>query len=144
MNWGHGVTAAFVLFAGYILYLVTGCLNQEVGLVAEDYYAQEVAYQDRIEHRANAQAFKEDILVSRNASQVVIDFPEEWHKALESGQVHFFRPSDNELDVKLPLTLDQEGQFKVNGESFVPGRYEVNLSWTYDGKGYFVKKDLFI
>ena len=144
MNWGHGIIAAFALFVGYILYLVTGCLNEEVGLVADDYYAQEVAYQDRIDHTNNARAVKNDITIVHNANQVIIEFPEEWQKVLEQGEVHFFRPSDQSLDLKLPLSLDGNGQFRVNSGSFKSGRYEVKLSWTTEGKGYYVAKDLFI
>lgn len=144
MNWGHGVAIAFILFAGYILALVTGCLNQEIGLVAEDYYVQEVAYQSRINHLSNAEEMKNTIDVTRNETQVVIDFPLEWKPKLESGEVLFFRPSDNKLDLKLPLVLDENGQFRVNGENFKPGRYEVQLSWFVGEKGYYVKKDLFI
>lgn len=144
ITWGHGVIAAFVLFAGYILALVTGCLSHDVSLVADDYYAQEVAYQDRIDHEKNALSVKDEISVASNSGQVVVTFPHEQLADLEEGSIHFFRPSDKDLDLKLPLTLDGNGQFRINQSSLEPGRYEVNLSWNSQGKGFFVKKDLYI
>ena len=51
---GHAITIVFISFTVYILSFVYRSFTNEVDLVAEDYYAQEIAYQDRIDHIANA------------------------------------------------------------------------------------------
>ena len=38
MNWGKGVTIAFVLFVGFIMFMVVGAFRQNFDLVADDYY----------------------------------------------------------------------------------------------------------
>lgn len=144
MNWGYGIIIGFVLFAAYILYFVFSSYNHSIDLVAEDYYAQEVAYQDRITGIQNASAVSDDIGVQCTRTEVVVTFPEEWKNAITAGTVHFFRPSDVNRDVIVPLELDEQSALHVTGEKFQAGRYEVQISWQADGKSYYVKKDLFI
>lgn len=144
MNWGHGIIAAFTLFAAYILFLVFSCIDQDVNLVAEDYYAQEVAFQDRINNTENALSIKDEISVKHEGSQVVISFPETLKGQITSGKAHFFRPSSEAHDVVLPISLDANSQMRLNASSLKTGRYELKLSWESNGKGYFVQKDLFL
>lgn len=143
MNWGHGIIAGFALFAAYILYFVFSSFNQRIDLVAEDYYAQEVAYQDRINDMENASALKDDITVQNTETGVQISFPLEWKNA-PAGNVRFFRPSDVRKDFIVPLELDEQSMLYVPGEKFTAGRYEVQISWQANGRSFYVKKDLFI
>lgn len=144
MNWGYGIITGFALFATYILYFVFSSFNQRIDLVAEDYYAREVAYQDRINDMENASAVKDDIAVQHTGTGVQISFPWELKNTITSGNVHFFRPSDVQKDFIVPLKLDEQSMLHVPGEKFFAGRYEVQISWQADGKSFYVKKDLFI
>lgn len=143
-TWGHGITIGFALFVVYILYFVFTSFGMSIDLVSEDYYAQEVKYQNRIDQERNALDIKDEIHVSSAGSEIKIAFPEEWKDAIELGSVHFFRPSNVDLDVRIPLRLDENAQLTVPLDKFVAGRYEVQLYWEAKGKEYFVKKDLYI
>lgn len=144
MNWGHGIIIAFGLFVAYILYFVYASFQQNIDLVSEDYYAQEVAYQQRIDDTKNAVDVKGQIFISRNESEVVVTFPIEIREKITTGEVHFFRPADQQMDFKIPLQLDAAASLRVDGAQFSAGRYEVKISWKEGEKAYFVKKDLFI
>ena len=76
-TWGHAITLVFILFAGYILYFVYQSFQTNVDLVAEDYYAKEVAFQDRINQTANAVPFKDVIEVRVDEQGLILQFPEE-------------------------------------------------------------------
>ncbi|RYF88560.1 MAG: hypothetical protein EOO03_08135, partial [Chitinophagaceae bacterium] len=41
--WPYAIIAAFVLFIGYIGYMVKGAINSTVDLVSKDYYQKEIA-----------------------------------------------------------------------------------------------------
>lgn len=143
-NWGHGVTIGFSLFVVYILSFVYRSYNQNIDLVAEDYYAQEVAFQGRIDETANAEQFKDDLLVSRTDGFIEFTFPAEVATSATTGQIHFFRPSDKAMDIKIPFELDDSGMVRVPTQILNQGRYQVKFSWNTDDKAYFLSKDIVI
>lgn len=144
MNWGHGVAAAFILFAGYIIYLVVGCFSQNIDLVSENYYAEEVAYQSRIQDIQNAKPFENQITVTREGESVIVQFPEGLSTLVNEGSVHFFRPSDETKDVMVNLKQLNEGKLSIPASEFEAGRYEVQIQWQIQDQGYFIKKNLFV
>jgi len=143
-TWGHGVTLGFILFVGYILYFVFVSFTQDIDLVAEDYYAQEVAFQDRIEQTENAKPFAGDISVAMKGEALVLTFPTEAQGTDLEGVVYLFRPSDTDLDLKFPLTLDENGQMQLPAQVMTKGRYEVQLLWSAAGTSYYVSKSVVI
>ena len=53
MNWGKGIFIFYSLFVVAILSVVYFAFTQEVNLVSEDYYQQEIAYESQIERIKN-------------------------------------------------------------------------------------------
>lgn len=143
-NWGHGITAGYVLFVGYILYFVFTSFNQDIDLVADDYYAQEVAFQDRIDQTANAQLWDDSIVLSKTEQGLVLSFPEAAQADFQNGLIYFFRPSDADMDLKLPVQLNDQGHFIIPYQLLKDGRYEAQISWEGEEKKYFLKRTLFI
>ena len=143
-NWGHGVTIGFALFVVYILSFVYRSYNQNIDLVAEVYYAQEVAFQDRIDETANAEQFKEDLLVTRTDGYIEFTFPQAVTSSIKSGEIHFFRPSDKAMDIKLPLELNDSGMVRVPTQILSQGRYQVKFSWNANDKAFYLSKDVVI
>ena len=53
LSWANSIILSFVLFMAFIGYLVHGTFQQNIDLVAEDYYQQEVAFQNVIDKSNN-------------------------------------------------------------------------------------------
>ncbi|MBK7086384.1 MAG: FixH family protein [Flavobacteriales bacterium] len=49
MNWGKGLAIAMIAFAGMLAYFLVLAAQNPEPLIAEDYYEQELKYQDRID-----------------------------------------------------------------------------------------------
>ena len=77
MNWGYKIVVAFVIFAAFIGTLVGICVNQDISLVAKDYYRQEIAYQEQIDRMANHEALPEKPKVTYKGvrEQLYLPFP---------------------------------------------------------------------
>lgn len=140
-TWGHAITLVFILFAGYILYFVYQSFQTNVDLVAEDYYAREVAFQDRINETANAVPFKEKVEVKVDHEGILITFPKDEVEVLE-GSGTLFRPSSKDMDRKFPITLNEDHTQRIPKQALSPGRYSVQLEWKDGEKGYFISKDI--
>ena len=140
MNWGYKIVVAFVIFAAFIGTLVGICVNQDISLVAKDYYRQEIAYQEQIDRMANHEALPEKpkVIYKRSEGKAVLAFPPQVKNRISQGSVHFFRPSDAKLDNKFAIQLDTEGQQHFDLSQYQKGLWKVKLQWaSRSGEEYY-------
>lgn len=139
MNWGKGIFISFILFASGLVVMLVITMRQELGLVAKDYYKQELAYQDQIDRIKNFEALnvKPEIKLQADIRSVVISFPEELATSVEAGEIHFFRPSSVSSDMKYNLQLGANHQQQFDTQNFKRGKWRVKLSWKDAKKEYY-------
>lgn len=140
MNWGHKIAISFVLFATFILYMVVVAFQQDIDLVAEDYYAQEIAFQSKMQQKANLSDLGMRTKMAIGADQIVIEFP----SALTSGEIHFYHPSRAVFDKKYPVKLDKSNRQVIDRSELVLGSYRVRFTWTANGKEYFQQENVYL
>lgn len=140
MNWGHKIALSFVLFAAFILYMVVRAFQQEISLVSEDYYAQEIAYQTKMQKKANLISLGDKVEVSVKSDKILIQFP----GAPSSGEIHFYHPSKSGLDRKYVLNLENQNIQSIDRCDLAIGSYKVKLTWTSKGTDYFQQENIFI
>lgn len=139
MNWGTKLTIVFCLFASMIIVLVVMSMRQNFDMVTDNYYEEELKYQDRIDAETNAAAFSNGILFTMSADSVKLTMPAEGFYGFNKGTIVFYRASDAHLDVTSDLKIDAAGHQNFDRKKFVSGNYEVSLSWEASGKNYFHK-----
>lgn len=144
MNWGWKIILVYLGFVAMIMTLVFKARSEKIELVAPDYYAQEVAYQQRIDATKNARSLSQPMTVLVNNNEVVVQMPKECAGKIQSGEVHFYRPSDVSLDQKTPLLLNPESQFVFPTQTLKSGLYLVQLSYKMEGKDYYSEESLFV
>lgn len=139
MNWGKGIIITFIIFAGILTTMVVISMKQEVGLVAPDYYKQEIAYQEQIDRVNNYSQLEEkpSLSVDRNDLDVVIAFSKGQFQSITSGEVLLFRPSHMGLDELHKLKLDSKGEHRINVSQLLKGRWKVKFSWQMNDKEYY-------
>ncbi|RMD71312.1 MAG: hypothetical protein D6818_07955, partial [Bacteroidetes bacterium] len=126
-HWGWGIAIVYTAFVVVMVTLVIKSKSVDHTLVADDYYAQDLAYQQHYEKLANAAALKHKlrILADRQKGEVVLDFPEE--AGTPSGKVVFFRPSDKRLDKTLDIRVDESGKMRVPMDELAAGFWRVKV-----------------
>lgn len=144
MNWGWKIILVYLGFVAMIMTLVFKARSEKIELVAPDYYAQEVAYQQRIDATKNARSLSQPMTVLVNNKEVLVQMPKECAGKIQSGEVHFYRPSDVSLDQKTPLLLNPESQFVFPTQTLKSGLYLVQLSYKMEGKDYYSEESLFV
>lgn len=140
MNWGHKITLAFVAFVAFIMYMVVVAFQQDIDLVSDDYYAQEISYQDKMQQKANYNALTDVPTVKVLGDKVEWNFP--GTSAVE-GTVYFYHPSKENLDKKVAIDLTDRKQ-NLSTSELASGLYRVNLSWKADGKEYFHQESIYV
>ena len=142
--WPYAIVAAFVLFAGFIGYLVQQAMRTSVELVSPDYYQQELAYQQRMETVARTAALPApvEIAFDKAAQRLVLQLPAAMAGQAVQGNVHLFRPSNQQLDFSLPLQLAGTLQQHISTARMQPGYWRVRLDFTVSGQAYFVERNI--
>lgn len=142
MNWGHYITIAFILFGAFIMYMVIRAFQMDFDLVAEDYYAQEIAYQDKITQKSNFEELGVEIKISQKPEGIKVVFPPVIKKPI--GEIYFYHPSRKIFDKKFVIDLDKDGVQMIDRNELVGGKYHIKLTWKEEEREYFFQKILFV
>jgi len=139
MNWGNRIVLAFVCFAGFIGYMVVRAFQEDFDLVAEDYYAQEINYEQKLVKLANTEATGRSVKIKQESSHVIIEFPDK----LAEGTIEFYHPSRALFDKSYKIDL-KDGAQLIAKENLVPGNYRININWRAEGRDFLQESKIFI
>ena len=139
MNWGRGILVAMILFVGVIATMVYVSVNTEFSLVADNYYEQELAYDDQIARIRNFEALaaQPEFTFNRAEQQIKLQFSEELVSAIKEGKVVFFRASGAKHDKVFELNFDEDNVFTTDVSKFLIGAWSLQLSFTDGAKEYY-------
>lgn len=137
MNWGTGITIFMVIYMAGVTGVVIFSFQQDVNLVTEDYYQQELVYEDQITRIKNADALPEkpSVELVKAADAVRLTFPSSIIP--EEGTVLFFRPSDFTKDKNYKLALNDNNTQAFDFTDMATGMWKVKLEWELAGKSYY-------
>ncbi len=144
MNWGSKITIAFLAFAMFLGVLIYRVYQAKIHLVADDYYEQELAYQEQIDKLENEQALEKsvDIELKSELKILSIRFPK--NLAIESGHLELYRPSDASLDRKWKLKLDQDNTQILSTKNLASGLWQVKIEWRDQSNAYLKQENLYL
>ncbi len=145
LNWGTGIVIAMISFMIFILTFVYRSVvmdEYQHELVSEDYYGDELHYQEEIDKLKNASNLETDVALKRIPEGLVIQFPKDLESSKISGTVYLQRPSNKSLDLRLPIELTTE-DLLVPDESLASGKYIVVVDWKHNDSEYMFKDEIF-
>ena len=145
MNWGTGVVIAMISFIVFILTFVYRSVvvdEYQHELVSEDYYKDELLYQEEIDKMTKARELKVNLSIARTADGLVLTFPAEFDAKDISGTIHLQRPSNKKLDYELEIDL-VDNVLLIPDEHLVSGKYLVIVDWKHDASEYLFKEVIF-
>jgi hypothetical protein len=145
MNWGIKLMFVFVGFVGLVLVMVYLTFQHDVDLVAEDYYDQEIKYQEEINRLKKASLLEDplQIVFNRQENQLKIVFPHP-EPSLVQGEILLFRPSDRKQDERYPVNPDVNGSQVIRVGGLSPGLWKIKIYWNYREDKYLEEKDLIL
>jgi hypothetical protein len=147
LNWGTSIALVMAAFMGFIIFLVFKTYQTKVDLVADDYYEQELRYQEKINRINNLQAVdaKDKVSWKVEESEIVFRFPAVLGSSeMPSGTIEFFRPSDAAKDIRRPIALDANRQQTVSKNLLSRGLYKIRIDWQNNGTAYYLEEDVYI
>ena len=144
INWGTGIVLAFIGFMCFIMYFVVKVNTDKKydhDLVTEDYYKEELDFQNDIDKETNAKNLSENISLKKTEEGLEIIFPETFTINNISGKVFLYRPSNKQLDFETPISLSNHNLL-IPDKRLLDGRWNIKVDWQYNGKSYLFKKEI--
>jgi hypothetical protein len=137
MSWGVKIT---MLYAGFVLFIATMVsmsISQKVDLVSEDYYEQELLFQDKINLFDRTQALSNQLSWQVQKDKLTLDFPAQFRGKQTSGKVFFFRPSDAVLDKSMKIQADTLTTKSISIKTLKKGLYKIQINWEVENIQYY-------
>jgi len=144
INWGTGIVIAMIAFMSFILYFVVKMFTEDqyqYDLVVEEYYKQEIGFQDELNAEKNAIELDENVVIEKTETGIMIDFPGNEASSNIDGVVNFYRPSNKNLDFTKPVILEDQKMFIPKSE-IAAGRWNISVKWDQNGKTYLTRKNI--
>jgi len=144
ISWPVGIVlsiAAFVIFILSFVYKVVFLPQYDHHLVSEDYYKDELNYQQEIDKLNNAFELKQNITYKKIIDGLLITFPSEFEASKIKGTISFQRLSNKKIDFQLPIDL-KSNNFLVPDKKLVEGKWNVKIEWGVNDKTYLFKEKI--
>ena len=145
INWGTGITIAIISFISFILYFVIKVQSDskyDNELVVEEYYKQELTFENKMLKIQNAHDLKDKITFEKTSKGIIVKFPTSLDTSKIQGKVSLYRPSNQKLDSEITISLS-DSQLLIPKSSLVGGRWDISIDWQYDGTAYLTQETIF-
>lgn len=136
LNWGAGIAILYAGFVGMILLLVGMSASQKIDLVTDQYYAEELQFQDKINKIKLAKGLSDPLTWQVEEQGITIYFPKEFTADTLTGSVKLYCPSDNTKDRTFPITVKNSEQ-RIAASDLKSGRYYLQIDWKNGKKSYW-------
>ena len=144
LNWGTGIVIAFIAFISFIMYFVINMNTNKKydhDLVTDDYYKEELEFQDDIDKEKNAKELSQNVQWEKVSNGLRLTFPETFDINKITGKVFLYRPSNKQFDFEIPISLSNH-YLLIPDSRLLDGRWNIKVYWQYNGKSYLYKKEI--
>jgi len=142
MNWGHKIALVYSLFAAFMIGMLVLSTTYDHELVTEDYYARELAYQEKIDAGQNLAQADFDVEVKMIDGKLKVLFDRLPQSKSVTGNVIFYKPDNEKMDETHPIQLEPNSSEMEISSAGKRGRYKVQVSFVLDGKSFYKEQEL--
>jgi len=140
--WPYGIIAFFVLLICALATVVVIASTHRESMVSENYYEQELKFQDQIDGAARAQKCGAQVKLDASTGKLILNIPPAQLAQQFSGAIQFYRPSSPTLDREFPLTPNHDGSQALDVSKLVAGLWHVRVSWIANGQEYLLEQKI--
>lgn len=144
ISWGTGIAIMIIIFVVLSVAMTIIFMTQDVSLVSDNYYDKSLVYQDEIDKQSRTKSLNEEVKITISGEMISISFPSNYATKSMTGEIYFYRPSDQKMDFKIPLQLSETGSQIIPTQNIEKGYWRIKLNWEMDGNEYYNEKAIII
>ncbi len=149
LKYPHWPVAIGIIYGAFVLtligFLIFSSFNT-VDLVSNDYYKQELVYQEQIDRIKRSKSLTRPLTwdYDRKGEIITIQFPDSFTSDKIHGKIHFFRPSDSSQDIFEYIRADSRNQQRISTKDMGQGLWRLKIIWEYQITEYYDESIVFI
>ncbi len=144
LNWGSGIAIVISIFTIAGLSFIYFAFNQDVNLVKDNYYQDEIKYQDRIEEIERTSQLSDKLEIKIDNGNILFSFPKNINSRSIKGNILLYRPSDRRHDIFFPIELDSLSKQIKSTDNLVAGMWKAQVKWNVDTVSYYTEKIIMV
>jgi hypothetical protein len=144
LNWGSGIFLFILLFLVACFAFIIYTSRTRWSLVEDDYYPKELRHEEKLVKMRNANGLKEPLQFRMDKYNLILQFPADFSGKPMNGKVDVYRPSDETLDLIIPVSVDTSLVQFIPISKLRHGRYVIKVEWSSEGKDYYKELDAYI
>jgi hypothetical protein len=136
-NWGHGIALFYVCFVGIVVTALIASFSVDRDLVVDDYYAKDIAYQQRYDKITNS-ITSDNVNVKVEDDNVIVRF--EGSDDIK-GSVLFYRASDKSQDF---IKHIDGSEIIIPVADLSKGKWSVKIDWVEGDKSFYKEEIIYL
>ena len=142
-NWGAKIAIFYTIFAASMVSMVLWSTTFDVNLVTENYYAEELDHDARMQAVSNSKSLDTPLSIAYKPGlqSINLEFPA-GISGIE-GKAWLYCISDRKQDQKIDLNV-RDGKQSINTTGLKAGRWRVKVDWSIGDKRFFDEKGIIL
>ena len=132
-----------IAFAGMLAYFLVLAARNPEPLVSENYYSQELRFQERIDASSRALALSGSVRMDATRDRVTVIFPEEVKDKPLTAELSLLHIQESNEDHSVVINTAPGGRYE-EAITLRPGRYLAQLEWQADTVKYYSETQLIV
>ncbi len=142
-TWGTGIAIFYSAFVIVMVGMVVYSKTFDNSLVVENYYDEDLRYQEKIDKLENAAKLETNLEIAVTADKnILLSFPESLKNI--SGTVLLYRADDKSKDANFKIAVNGKNQMLIPGEPYLGARWTVKVDWQADGTPFYKEKNILL
>ena len=137
ISWGTGIAIFYSFFVIAMLVFVYAATNQDISLVSDTYYEEDLGYQMKLDKIQRTNQLKHVFVLSieQNSTGISVTIPEELSHF--KGNMTLFHPAYAILDQIYPIESNTQHKQFIPVQRLKKGRWLVKIDGENEGKNYY-------
>lgn len=136
-NWGTGIALTLVLFACIMTFMVIKASQQRFDLVSENYYEEEMAYQEVIDQKSNALLLNSKAELQLIDGKLVLSLPEDLALKDKRYTVLMYCETDARLDFFISNKSSSENSIAIPFKHWNTGKWIAKVKLNCENVDYY-------
>jgi len=144
ISWGVGISITIIVFLIASLATVYFTTTVDYDLVTEEYYENELVYQVQIDKMNRTNELPEQLVIKLEGENIQFKFPSIFNNNEIEGEIYFYKPSNEDLDVQTAIKLDEKNSLYFSYSDLSKGLWKIKVEWGVEGVEYYTEKIIMI
>ncbi len=141
-NWGTGIVLTLGLFAGLMSFMVYSAMQQDFDLVSENYYAEELVFQEVIDQRTNTLKLGDKARLKIKGEELVLQLPADLDGKPKTVDIHMYFELEADYDFNQSEGHTSTNHFAIHFPKMAHGKWIAKTKVHCEGVDYLFEPEI--